>query len=336
LRGAGGLNDIAARLAAQMLPSKLGQPVVVEYRPGGAGAPCSREVAKAAPDGYTLLAGGGSQLTVLPALSASAGYDPTRILRRSQFMEAFQILVVHLSSPWASVKVLIDDPRVHQGALNWAHSGIAGLPQLAGELFMTRAGIRIVGVPYRSGGESVTAVLSQAVHFTFENVTILLPLIREGKLRALAATSKSRTALAPDLPSMVEAGISDYEVMTFFGLVAPAGTPKSIVYWLNAAINEAMSAPQMQETIMKLGAIPAFGSPEDFGTTTAANLEKMADARRAAAHQDRLRTRQVLRTPVDVAFVTSLSGYELGRMPPPRMSETPEPDAAAGVLANVV
>jgi tripartite-type tricarboxylate transporter receptor subunit TctC len=271
----GGPNDIAARLAAQILPSKLGQPVVVEHRPGGAGALGSREVAKAAPDGYTLLAGGGSQLTVLPALSASAGYDPTKDFAPvAKFMEAFQILVVHPSSPWASVKDLIDDPRVHQGALNWAHSGTAGLPQLAGELFMTRAGIRIIGVPYRSGGESVTAVLSQAVHLTFENVTILLPLIREGKLRALAVTSKSRTALAPDLPTMVEAGIPDYEVTTFFGLVAPAGTPKSIVYRLNATINEAMSAPQMQETIMKLGAIPAFGSPEDFATTIATNLEK--------------------------------------------------------------
>ena len=157
----GGPNDIAARLAAQILPPKLGQPVVVEHRPGGAGALGSREVARAAPDGYTLLAGGGSQLTVLPALSASAGYDPTKDFAPvAKFMEAFQILVVHPSSPWTSVKDLIDDPRIHQGALNWAHSGTAGLPQLAGELFMMRTGIRIVGVPYRSGGDLCLRQLS--------------------------------------------------------------------------------------------------------------------------------------------------------------------------------
>jgi tripartite-type tricarboxylate transporter receptor subunit TctC len=273
--GPGGPNDVAARLSSQILPPKLGQPVVVEHRPGAAGAIGAREVAKAPSDGYTLLAGGGSQLTVLPALSANAGYDPTKDFSPiAKFMEAFQILVVHPASPWKSVQDLVDDARANPGKLNWAHSGTAGLPQLAGELFVARTGVKIVGVPYRSGGESVTAVLSQAVDMTFENVTILLPLIRDGKLRALAVTSRARTALAPDLPTMIEAGIPDYEVTTFFGIVAPAGTPPSVVNMLNAIINEALRTPEMQQTIIKLGAVPQVGSPQDYAATIAEHFEK--------------------------------------------------------------
>jgi tripartite-type tricarboxylate transporter receptor subunit TctC len=271
----GGPNDVAARLASQILPPKLGQPVLVEHRPGAAGAIGSREVAKAPPNGYTLLSGGGSQLTVLPALSTSAGYDPTKDFSPiAKFMEAFQILVVHPSSPWKSVKDLVDDARANPGKLNWAHSGTAGLPHLAGALFIAQTGVNMVGVPYRSGGESVSALLSQTVDLTFENVTILLPLIREGKLRALAVTSKTRTPLTAELPTMAEAGLLDYEVTTFFGIVAPAGTPPSIVNMLNATINEALRTPEMQEIIINLGAVPRVGSPQDYATTIAEHFGK--------------------------------------------------------------
>jgi len=271
----GGPNDIAARLAAQILQPKLGQPIVVEHRPGAGGAIGTREVAKARPDGYTLLAAGGSQLTVIPALSASAGYDPTKDFAPvAKFMDGFQVLVVHPSSPWRSVKDLIDDAKAKPGQLNWSPIGTASLPQLAGELFMLRTGVRMVGVPYRSGGESVTAVLSQAVHMSFENVAILLPLVHEGKLRALAVTSRTRTALAPDVPTMIEVGIPDYEVATFFGIVAPAGTPAGIVNTLNATLNEALKTPEIQETITKLGAVPQSGSPEEFAATISAHLRK--------------------------------------------------------------
>ena len=132
----------------------------------------------------------------------------------------------------------------------------------------------MVGVPYRSGGESVAAVLGHAVDLTFENVTILLPLIRDGRLRALGITTKARSPLAPDLPTLTEAGIPDYEVTTFFGVVAPAGTPAEIVRRLNGALNEGMREPRMQDTIAKLGGVAAFGAPEDFAATIATNFEK--------------------------------------------------------------
>jgi tripartite-type tricarboxylate transporter receptor subunit TctC len=271
----GGPNDVPARLAAQILQPKLGQPVVVEHRPGAGGAIAMREVAKARPDGYTLMAAGASQLAVIPALSASAGYDPTRDFAPVvKFMESFQVLVVHPAAPWRTVKDLVDDARAHPGKYNFAHSGIASLPQLAGELFNARTGANLVGVPYRSGGESVTAVLGQAVQIGFENVTLLLPLVRAGKLRALAVTSPTRTALAPDLPTMAEAGVPDYEVTTFFAIVAPADTPASIVGTLNATINEALTTPEMQETIRKLGALPQTGTPAELGSTIAAQFQK--------------------------------------------------------------
>src|SRR5262249_27737869 len=133
-----------------------------------------------------------------------------------------------------------------------------------------------------SGGESVNAVLSEAVHMTFEGITILLPLIRDGKLRALAVTSRARTGLAPDLPTMIEAGVPDYEVTTFNGFMAPAGTPQNIVAKLNAAITEAIAAPDMQEPLTRLGAVSHPETPDAFGTFIAAELKKWTAVAQAA------------------------------------------------------
>jgi tripartite-type tricarboxylate transporter receptor subunit TctC len=273
----GGPNDDPARMAAQILPPKLGQPVVVEHRPGAGGAIGTREVARAAPDGYTLLSAGTGMLAVTPVLSASAGYDPTRDFAPvAEFMEGFHVLVVHPSAPWRSVKDLVDDARANPGKINFAHTGTGNLPHLSAELFMSRAGVSLVGVPYRSGGQSVTAVLGQAVHMAFDNVTLLLPLVAEGKLRALAVTSRARSALAPDLPTMIEAGIPDYDVTTFFGIVAPAGTEAAIISTLNRIIVEALREPQMQQTIARLGGVARPGSPADFAAVIAAHTKKWA------------------------------------------------------------
>src|SRR5262249_43630798 len=232
---------------------RLGQPVVVENRPGAAGSLGARAVMTAPPDGLTLLAGNTSVLAVIPSVSASAGYDPTpNFSAVAKVSESYQILVVHPSSPWRTAKELVDYAKANPGKLNYAHTGAGGLPHLTGELFQLRAGVRMVGVPFRSGGESVTGTLNRAVDLTFESITILLPLTREGKLRALAITSAARTPLAPDLPTMVEAGVPDYEVTTFNGIVAPAGTPGAIVNKLNAAINEGLQTSEMKATIAQL------------------------------------------------------------------------------------
>ena len=248
---------------------------MVENRPGAGGALGARSVASSPPDGYTLLVGNTSVFAVNPAVSTSAGYDPLKDFAPvAKFSESFQILVVDPSLRVTSVKELLDYIKANPGKLNYAHTGIGGLPHLTAELFIARTGANIVGVPYRSGGEAVTALLGHNVQMTFEAISILLPLIREGKVRALAVTSPARTPLAPDLPTMMEAGVPNYEVTTFNGIAAPAGTPAPIIGKLNAAINEGLLTAATKETLAKLGAVASPGSPEDFAAFIAAELAK--------------------------------------------------------------
>ena len=278
----GGPTDIPARLLSQILP-KLGQPAIVENRPGAGGAIGARAVAAAAPDGHTLLVGNTSVLAVIPAVSASAGYDPTKNFAPvAKISESYQILVVHPSAPWKSVKELVDDARANPGKFNIAHTGAGGLPHLTAELFKASATVDLVGVPYKSGGEAVTALLGAQVHCTFEAITILLPLIREGKVRALAITSRARTPLAADIPTMIEAGVPDYEVQTFQGVVAPAGTPPDIIRKLNAAINEGLGTEDMRATVTKLGGVTTLGTPEELGAFIAAQTAKWGSVARKA------------------------------------------------------
>jgi len=278
----GGPTDIPARLLSQILP-KLGQPVVIENRPGAGGAIGARAVVAAPPDGYTLLVGNTSVFAVAPAVSTSAGYDPTRQLAAvAKFSESYQILVVRPDFAAKTAGELIALAKRRPGELNYAHTGVGGLPHMTGELFKSAAGVDIVGVPYKSGGESVTAVLGGQVQMTFESITILLPLIREGRLRALAVTSRRRTALAPDLPTMIEAGVPDYEVTTFNGVAAPAGTPPAIVVRLNIAINEGLVTPEMQEIITELGAVAAPISAADFALFIRAQERKWSAVAKAA------------------------------------------------------
>src|SRR5215470_14818843 len=274
----GGPTDIPARLLSQILP-KLGQPVVVENRPGAGGAIGARFVATSAPDGYTLLIGN----TSVPAVSASAGYDPDRQFSAiAKFSESYQILVVHPSVAAKTVGELIAHAKANPGRLNFAQTGAGGLPHLSGELFKSAAGVDIVGVPYKSGGDSITGVLGGQVDMTFESITVLLPLIRDGRLRALAVTSRARTALAADLPTMIEAGVPGYEVTTFNGIVAPAGTPPSIISRLNATINEGLRTPEMQASIRNLGAVSDPVSAAEFSAFIAAEGRKWSAVAKAA------------------------------------------------------
>jgi tripartite-type tricarboxylate transporter receptor subunit TctC len=279
----GGPTDLPARLASEIIKSKLGQPAVVENRPGAGGAIGAREGARAASDGYTLFMGNTSTFAVIPAVSKSAGYDPVKdFVPIIRITEGFQILVVHPSSPWKTVKEFIDDAKANPTKINYAHTGAGGLPHLAGELFMLRSGAKATGVAYRSGGESNNAVLGQAVHATFENIAILRNLISEGKLRALGAQNKTRTPLLPDLPTMAELGIPDAEANTFFGLAAPAGTPASIVKKLSDALNQGLATAEMQKVITGLGSEAKPNSPAEFGAYIAAQHKKWIEVGKAA------------------------------------------------------
>ncbi len=278
----GGPTDVPARIVSEILP-KLGQAVIVENRPGAGGATGTRSVVSASPDGYTLLVANTSVLAVGPAVSARIGYDPvTQLVAVAKVSESYQILVTLPSFPAKTVKELVQYAKSNPGKLNYAHSGPGGLPHLTAELFRAATGTDLVGVPYKSGGEAVTAVLGGQVHLTFESITILLPQIRDGKLTGYAVTSRTRTPLAPELPTMIEAGVPDYEVMTFNGIMAPAGTPPEIVKLLNATINEGLARPEFRDTITKLGAAVTPGTPEQFSAFVAAQLSKWRNVASAA------------------------------------------------------
>jgi tripartite-type tricarboxylate transporter receptor subunit TctC len=280
---AGGPTDVPARIASQILAPKLGQPVVVENRPGAAGAIGAREVAKATPDGHTLLMGNTSTLAVIPAVSKSAGYDPVKdFVPIAKITEGFQILVVHPSAPWKTVKDFVDYAKANPGKINYAHTGGGGLPHLAGEVFMLRTGTKLTGVSYRSGGESNAGVLSQAVHATFENIAILGGLGRGGKMRALVVQNRTRTPIMPDVPTVTEAGYPGAEANTFFGLVAPAGTPAAIVARLNALLNEGLQTPEIKGSLTKAGTEVNPGSPADFAAYVAAQHKRWVEVGKAA------------------------------------------------------
>jgi tripartite-type tricarboxylate transporter receptor subunit TctC len=278
----GGPTDIPARLVSQIIP-KLGQPGVVENRPGAGGVIAARFVASTTPDGYSLLVGNTSVLAVAPAVSASAGYDPVKAFAAiAKVSESYQILVLNPSLPYKTVGELITYAKANPGKLTFAHTGPGGLPHMTGELFNALAGVDILGVSYKSGGESVAAVLGHQVDMTFETVTILLPLIHDGKLRALAISSRERTSLAPDIPTMIEAGVPNYEVTSFNGIVAPAGTPAPVVNLLNKAINEGLQTPENKNEIAHLGAISNPGSPQDFAAFIAEQHHKWLQVAKSA------------------------------------------------------
>jgi tripartite-type tricarboxylate transporter receptor subunit TctC len=285
--GPGGPNEIVARLASDIL-SKLGQPAIVEHRPGAGGAVGAKAVAAAPPDGHTLLVGNTATLAVVPAVSANAGYDPiTAFAPIAKFWESYQVVVVTPSLGAKTMRELVELTKAAPGKLNYAHGTTGGLPHLAGELFRLRANVDIVGVPYRSEPEFTTATMSGFAQMAFPSMEAALPLVRDGKLRALGVTSAVRVPSAPDLPTVAEGGVPDYEVTTFFGIVAPAGTSDVVVQTLNAALNKGLNGDEARAIMANIGVLSKPGSPEDFAAFIADNRRKWdAVAKRAGIKID--------------------------------------------------
>jgi len=279
----GGPADFPARVAAQVLNAKFGQPVIVENHPGAGGALGAREVVRAVPDGYTLLLGNTSTLAVIPAVSAKAGYDPVKNFAPVvRIVEGSQVIAVHRSSPWTSLAEFVDYAKANPGKLSWAHSGAGSLPHLAMEAFMARTGTKMVGVSYRSGGESVNALLSKAVDVTSEGIAGIAPQVTQGNMRALAMQNSRRNKLLPDLPTLAELGFPNAEADTFYGLVAPIGTPADIINALNAALNEGMQSAEIRQLLDKVGVEARPNAPEEFAAYIAVQHRKWADVVKAA------------------------------------------------------
>ena len=280
---AGGQTDVLARLLAQKIQAAVGQNVIIDNRGGAGGALGARALAAAEPDGYTLFYGNTSTLAVIPAVSKNPGYDPAKNFAPiASVSESYMILVVHPSSPWKTVAELVAHAKANPGKLNFGHAGAGNVTQLTGEMFRSLAKIDFVGVPHKGGAESITGLLGQQVDFLFESPVVLLPLIRDGKLRALGVTSAKRQAPIPDVPTMVEAGVPGFVATLLTGIVAPAGTPTPVIDKLNGAINETLKAPDMTELLTKFGSEARIGSPQEFATFLAGETRKWAAIAKAA------------------------------------------------------
>ncbi|HWF94898.1 MAG TPA: tripartite tricarboxylate transporter substrate binding protein [Xanthobacteraceae bacterium] len=262
---AGGPVDVMARLVANQISPALGQSVIIDNRGGAGNTIGSAEAARAAPDGYTLLYSSSSGLVIAPMLQKSAGYDPLTSYDPVALVAATaNILVVHPAVPAKSVGELVAYAKAHPGMINFSSGGIGTLPHLIGEYFKSQAGINVIHVPYRGGGPSIQDVVAGHVQFTFEGISVLLPLIKSGQLRALAVTSAKRSPLLPDVPTMIESGFKDFSTSAWTGLLAPAGTPPEVIGKLNGAVNVALQSPEMKAALDRLAGDALGGPPQEL------------------------------------------------------------------------
>jgi tripartite-type tricarboxylate transporter receptor subunit TctC len=268
---AGGPNDIIVRLVGRRLGEALGQPVVVENRPGAGGNIGTDFVAKSAPDGYTLLSVGPGALIINPLLG-KVPYDTMRDFAPVTVMAvAPNALVAHPSFPAKSVQELIALARAKPGAINYASGGSGSTPHLAAALFAAMAKVELTHVPYKGTGPATADLIGGQVQIAFLGIPTVLPHIRSGKLRALAVTGKRRSPELSGVPTVDEAGVAGYEVSPWYGLLAPAGTSRAAVARLAAEVTRIVRAPEMREQLAAQGAEPAGGAPEEFAQTLRAD-----------------------------------------------------------------
>ena len=264
---AGGPPDIIARLISDRMAAGLGQPVVVENRTGGAGGTIgTKSVVAAEPDGYTLMMGSTSSLLIAPLIYKNAGYTADTLEPVAGVSESTEVLTVHPSIKATSVAELIKLAKSEPGALRYGSAGVGTLPHLEGELLKARAHIDIRHIPYRGGGPALTGLLGGEVHIFFSAVTQMLPYIRDGRLRGLAVTSEARSALAPELPTMVESGFDQFVTASVNFVVAPPGTPMPIRRQISDAAARALATEELKQAFAKIGAQARPASPEELST----------------------------------------------------------------------
>ena len=274
---AGGTTDILAREAGQRLSLSLGQSVVIDNRPGAAGNIGSELVAKSAPDGYTLLMATVSTHAINPNLYARLPYDHIKDFAPVVLVAGVpNVLEVTPSLPVHSVADLIKLAKEKPGQINFASSGSGTSIHLSGELFKTMAGVDMTHVPYKGSAPAITDLIGGQVQVMFDNLPSSLPQIKAGKLRAIAVTSAQRAPALPDIPTIAESGLPGFEATSWFGIVAPAGTPPTIIARINADVNQWLQSPEAKEKLLAQGAVAAGGSPEQFAAYIHAETEKWA------------------------------------------------------------
>ncbi|MGE5526584.1 MAG: tripartite tricarboxylate transporter substrate binding protein [Rhodospirillaceae bacterium] len=279
---AGGNTDFTARSVAQKLSDIFGQQFVVDNRPGGATNIGTELVAKAAPDGYTLLMGGASN-AINMSLFAKPPYDTLRDFAMvSLCVQGANVLAVHPALPAKNLKELIALAKSKPGQLNFGSSGIGSSNQMAGELFKVMAGINIVHVPYKGNAPAITDTIGGQVEMTFSGVPALVPHIESGRLRGIAIGSLKRFPALPNVPTFDESGLKGYEATTWFGLMAPIKTPRDIVTRVSAETDKVLKSADIKQRFMVEGLEPMGGTPESFTAFVRKEIDKYANVVKAA------------------------------------------------------
>jgi tripartite-type tricarboxylate transporter receptor subunit TctC len=278
----GGNTDFTARVIATKLTDVFGQQVVVENRPGGATNIGSDLVAKAPPDGYTMLMGGASN-AINMSLYPKLPYDTLRDFAPVILcVKGANVLAIHPSLPAKNLKELIALAKAQPGKLNYASSGLGSSNQMAGELFKMMAKVNIVHVPYKGNSPALTDLIGGHVEMIFSGVPLLVPHIKDGRIRAIAIGSLKRFQALPDVPTLDESGLKGYEATTWFGLMAPAKTPKEIVVRWNAEVGKIIASREVHDRFLNEGVEPMGGTPEQFGAFIRDEINKYAKVVKAA------------------------------------------------------
>jgi tripartite-type tricarboxylate transporter receptor subunit TctC len=284
--GTGGSNDIIGRLVGAKLAERLGQPVIVENRPGAGGAVGPDSVVKSAPDGYTLLLGATSTIAANVGLYPKRGFDPvTSLTPISQVASSSLLMAVPASLPVTNVREFIQLAKSRSGQLNYGTSGKGSSMHLLGEMFNSLAGVQMVHVPYKSGGAAISDLAVDRVQLLYSDLAALLPFVRSGQIRALAVTTPKRSPLLPELPTVAEAGLPGFEATNWYGILAPARLPRDIVMRINADLAAIMHSPEMVERLRTLGIEPLTNSPEEFATYIRSEVAKWSQIVKASGSE---------------------------------------------------
>lgn len=276
-QSSGSATDTLIRQIAPKLTEQLGQALILENKLGAGGIIGADTVAKAAPDGYTLLIGATSWITIAPHVYSKLSYDPQKDLAPiSIFAVGQNVLAVPANSPFMNVKDLVAHMKANPNALNMASAGIGSTSHLAGEMLTSLANVSAVHVPYKGAGPSVMSLLAGEAQWVFTPMQGPIALIRSGKLRALAVGGSVRSAILPDVPTVKESGIAGYDMRNWYGLLAPAGTPKPIIDKLNAAIVKVVNNPEIKEQFYTQGSEPTTNSPQEFSQFIRDETERMS------------------------------------------------------------
>jgi len=279
----GGPTDIIARAVGQKLAEAWGQPVVVDNRPGAGGNIGTDLAAKSAPDGYTLVLSNFGPLAISPFVYSKLPYDPLKDLTPiTMAATSWFFVVTNPAVPAMTLKELIALAKAKPGQLAFSSSGNASPSHLAGALFQSSAGIKLIHVPYKGGAPAVSAVIGGEVQIAIESPPPIVPQVKAGKLRALGAARANRSPLLPDVPTVSEAGLPGFEVGSWYGFHAPAGTPKAVIDKLHAEMVKAMNTPEMRERFANVGAETIANTPAQYGAFVEAELKKWGAVIKAA------------------------------------------------------